>query len=62
MCIRDGAMGVAWLANKLHAHGDSLAAGDIILAGSFTKPMWVEPGDTVHADYGKLGSITCRFQ
>ena len=56
------AMGVAWLANKLHAHGDSLAAGDIILAGSFTKPMWVEPGDTVHADYGKLGSITCRFQ
>ncbi|HAT6538063.1 TPA: 2-oxo-hepta-3-ene-1,7-dioate hydratase, partial [Corynebacterium striatum] len=56
------AMGVAWLANKLHAHGDTLQKGDIILAGSFTKPMWVEPGDTVHADYGKLGAITCRFQ
>ncbi|WP_049192482.1 2-oxo-hept-4-ene-1,7-dioate hydratase [Corynebacterium striatum] len=56
------AMGVAWLANKLHAHGDTLKKGDIILAGSFTKPMWVEPGDTVHADYGKLGAITCRFQ
>lgn len=55
------AMGVAWLANKLHAHGDTLAAGDIILAGSFTKPMWVYPGDTVHADYGSLGAITCRF-
>lgn len=55
------AMGVAWLANKLHAHGDTLAAGDIILAGSFTKPMWVHPGDTVHADYGSLGAITCRF-
>lgn len=55
------AMGVAWLADKLHAHGDTLAAGDIILAGSFTKPMWVHPGDTVHADYGSLGAITCRF-
>lgn len=56
------ATGVAWLANKLHAHGEHLRAGEIILAGSFTKPMWVHPGDTVHADYGKLGSITCRFQ
>ncbi|WP_293770614.1 2-oxo-hept-4-ene-1,7-dioate hydratase [uncultured Corynebacterium sp.] len=56
------AMGVAWLANKLHQHGDTLKAGDILLAGSFTKPMWVYPGDTVHADYGELGSITCRFQ
>ncbi|WP_223694972.1 2-oxo-hept-4-ene-1,7-dioate hydratase [Leifsonia poae] len=55
------ASGVAWLANKLSAHGTTLAAGEIILAGSFTRPMWVERGDTVHADYGQLGAITCRF-
>lgn len=55
------ASGVAWLANKLAAHGDRLEAGEIILAGSFTRPMWVEKGDTVHADYRDLGSITCRF-
>lgn len=55
------AMGVAWLANKLAQHDQSLDAGEIILAGSFTRPMWVERGDTVHADYGQLGSITCRF-
>ncbi|GAA1059444.1 2-oxo-hept-4-ene-1,7-dioate hydratase [Agromyces bracchium] len=55
------AMGVAWLANKLAAHGQSLGAGEIILAGSFTRPMWVERGDTVHADYHDLGSISCRF-
>ncbi|WP_127792831.1 2-oxo-hept-4-ene-1,7-dioate hydratase [Agromyces sp. LHK192] len=55
------AMGVAWLANKLAQHGRSLAAGEIILAGSFTRPMWVERGDTVHADYHDLGSIQCRF-
>ena len=55
------AMGVAWLANKLAQHGQSLEAGEIILAGSFTRPMWVERGDTVHADYGTLGAVTCRF-
>ncbi len=50
------ANGVHWLANKIAAHGDSMKAGDIILAGSFTRPLWVYKGDTVHADYGPLGS------
>ena len=56
------AMGVAWLANKLAQHGQALEAGEIILAGSFTRPMWVERGDTVHADYRELGTVTCRFE
>ena len=55
------AMGVAWLANKLAQHGARLEAGEIVLAGSFTRPMWVHQGDTVLADYGPLGTITCRF-
>ncbi|MGV9711726.1 2-oxo-hept-4-ene-1,7-dioate hydratase [Gordonia sp. NPDC003424] len=55
------ATGVAWLANKLHQHDSSLAAGEIILAGSFTRPMWVERGDSVLCDYGPMGTITCRF-
>lgn len=55
------AAGVAWLADKLARHGTSLDAGEIILAGSFTRPLWVERGDTIHADYGQLGAITCRF-
>ena len=56
------AMGVAWLSNKLAQHGQALGAGEIILAGSFTRPMWVERGDTVHADYRELGTVTCRFE
>ncbi|MFE3059558.1 2-oxo-hept-4-ene-1,7-dioate hydratase [Nocardia sp. NPDC059239] len=55
------ATGVAWLADKLHQHGDRLEAGEIVLAGSFTRPMWVECGDTVLADYGPMGTISCRF-
>ncbi|MCH6469817.1 2-oxo-hept-4-ene-1,7-dioate hydratase [Sinomonas terrae] len=55
------ASGVAWLADKLAQHGQSLRAGDLVLAGSFTRPMWVYEGDTVYADYGPLGAVTCRF-
>jgi 2-oxo-hept-3-ene-1,7-dioate hydratase len=55
------ATGVAWLANKLHQHGARLEAGEIVLAGSFTRPMWVARGDAVLCDYGPMGTITCRF-
>ncbi|MCS3841888.1 2-keto-4-pentenoate hydratase [Microbacterium sp. AK031] len=55
------ATGVAWLANKFHQHGARLEAGEIILAGSFTRPMWVSKGDQVLCDYGPMGTITCRF-
>ncbi|MBD3689216.1 2-oxo-hepta-3-ene-1,7-dioic acid hydratase [Nanchangia anserum] len=55
------ATGVAWLANKLAAHDDHLEAGEIILAGSFTRPLWVEAGDTIVADYKDLGTVTCQF-
>jgi 2-oxo-hept-3-ene-1,7-dioate hydratase len=55
------ATGVAWLANKLHQHGARLEAGEIVLAGSFTRPMSVSRGDSVLCDYGPMGTISCRF-
>jgi 2-oxo-hept-3-ene-1,7-dioate hydratase len=55
------ANGVAWLANKLSAHGVALAPGEIVLAGSFTAPVPVARGDVFHADYGPFGSIAVRF-
>lgn len=55
------ANGVAWLANKLAPYGESLAAGEIVLGGSFTRPVACAAGDTFHADYGPLGSISVRF-
>jgi 2-oxo-hept-3-ene-1,7-dioate hydratase len=53
--------GVAWLANKLAAHDEALEAGEIVLGGSFTRPVPCAAGDTFHADYGPLGSISLRF-
>jgi len=76
LCYRNGAIeesgvaaavlnhpanGVAWLANKLAPHGVELQAGEIILGGSFTRPVPARKGDTFHIDYGRFGSISCYF-
>ncbi|VTU15298.1 2-keto-4-pentenoate hydratase [Variovorax sp. SRS16] len=53
--------GVAWLANRLHRHGVVLQAGEVVLAGSFIRPIDVTKGDTVVADYGEFGTVSCHF-
>ncbi len=55
------ATGVAWLANKIARHSETLQAGDVVLAGSFTRPTAAVKGDTLHADYGPLGTVSFRF-
>jgi 2-oxo-hept-3-ene-1,7-dioate hydratase len=55
------ANGVAWLANKIAQHGEQLNAGDVVLAGSFTRPTPAVAGDTFHVDYGPLGAVAFRF-
>lgn len=55
------ATGVAWLANKIASYGEKLNAGDVVLAGSFTRPTSAENGDCFHVDYGRLGSVSFRF-
>ncbi|MBA4710605.1 2-oxo-hept-4-ene-1,7-dioate hydratase [Aquitalea aquatica] len=55
------ANGVAWLANKLAPFDVSLQPGQVILGGSFTRPVPARAGDTFHVDYGPLGAISCRF-
>jgi len=55
------ALGVAWLANKLGALGTALEPGHIVLAGSFTRVVFAQKGDTIHADYGPLGGIAIQF-
>lgn len=55
------ATGVAWLANKIAPHDEQLNAGDVVLAGSFTRPTNAVAGDNFHVDYGPLGTVSFRF-
>lgn len=56
------ANGVAWLVNKLSTFGVGLDAGEFVLGGSFTRPVFAKAGDTFHVDYGSMGSISCFFK
>jgi 2-oxo-hept-3-ene-1,7-dioate hydratase len=55
------AVGVAWLARKLAPWGEGLKAGEVVLAGSFTRPVAAKKGDLFDADYGPLGRFEFRF-
>ncbi len=55
------ANGIRWIARRFAPHGIALEPGQILLAGSFTRPLAVKAGDTIHADYGVLGGISCQF-
>ena len=55
------AKGIAWLARRYHEQGLTLEKGQVILAGSFTRPIDIRPGDNFDFDYGPLGSFGMRF-
>ncbi|MBW8638442.1 2-oxo-hepta-3-ene-1,7-dioate hydratase [Hoeflea sp. WL0058] len=55
------AMAIAWLANKLGPFGTQLEPGHLMLSGSFTRPVWANKGDTLHADFGPLGGVAVQF-
>ena len=55
------ATSVAWLANKIAPHGLALEPGHVVLAGSFIRPIEARNGDTIHADYGPYGTVSCYF-
>jgi 2-oxo-hept-3-ene-1,7-dioate hydratase len=55
------AIGVAWLARKLAPWGEALEAGEVVLAGSFTRPAIAKRGDRFDADYGPLGRFEFQF-
>lgn len=55
------AAGIAWLVNKLHNVGAGLKKGQIVLGGSFTRPVDIASGDVIQVDYGPLGAIGVSF-
>jgi 2-keto-4-pentenoate hydratase len=49
------------VANLLSAFGETLAAGQIIIAGSITPPLWIAPGEDVAFHLDPIDSISIRF-
>ena len=55
------ANGLVWLARRLAGQGKGLSPGEVVLSGSFTRPLLIAPGDSFHADFGELGGFAIEF-
>lgn len=56
------ALAVAWLAARLDQYGDEIAPGQVVLSGSFIRPVECPGGTHVSADFGSFGTADCRFE
>ena len=59
--LNQPALAVAWLANRLAQYGQRIEAGQIVLSGSFIRPIECRHGDTILADFGPMGTVGCYF-
>jgi 2-oxo-hept-3-ene-1,7-dioate hydratase len=59
--LNDPVMGIVWLVHRLALYGMGLAAGDIVLSGSFIRPLEAPPGSHCEADFGAFGRVTVTF-
>lgn len=59
--LNDPATGIVWLVHRLATLGKGLSAGDIVLSGSFIRPIEATPGCRIEADFGGFGSVSVSF-
>ena len=59
--LNDPVESMVWLVRRLAQYGDGLRAGDVVLSGSFIRPIEARNGDSFRADYGPFGAVHIDF-
>ena len=59
--LNDPIESVVWLARRMASYGQSIKAGQIILSGSFIRPVECPSGSDITADFGDFGSVEINF-
>jgi 2-keto-4-pentenoate hydratase len=59
--LGDPRIALAWLVNEISSRGIAVEHGQIVSTGTCMVPLAIEPGDSVQADYGVLGSVRLAF-
>lgn len=59
--LNDPATGIVWLVQRLAQYNQGLSAGDIVLSGSFIRPLEAPSGSTFKADFGPFGQVDLDF-
>ncbi|WP_433872968.1 2-keto-4-pentenoate hydratase [Saccharopolyspora sp. CA-218241] len=60
--LGDPTTAVAWLARTVAEFGVVLEAGHLVLPGSCTRAVDVDPGSVFRAEFAGLGHVTARFE
>jgi 2-oxo-hept-3-ene-1,7-dioate hydratase len=59
--LDDPVTGILWLVHRLARYGQGLRAGDIVLSGSFIRPIEAPSGSRFEADFGAFGRVEVSF-
>lgn len=59
--LNDPVQSVVWLARRMAAYGDAIKAGQVVLSGSFIRPVECPPGTRIDADFGPFGHVRIAF-
>ncbi|WP_300514094.1 2-oxo-hept-4-ene-1,7-dioate hydratase [Aliiroseovarius sp.] len=59
--LNDPVESVVWLARRMSQYGQRIEPGEVILSGSFIRPVECPSGTEIHADFGPFGSVDIAF-
>ena len=59
--LNDPVESVVWLARRMTQYGQSIEPGQIILSGSFIRPVECPSGSKISADFGSFGAVDINF-
>ena len=59
--LNDPVESVVWLARRMAQYGQRIEPGQIILSGSFIRPVECPSGAQIHADFGAFGHVDINF-
>ena len=59
--LDDPVTGILWLVHRLAQYGQGLAVGEVVLSGSFIRPIEAPPGSRFEADFGDFGHVSVGF-
>lgn len=60
--LNDPVESVVWLARRMAQYGQSIEPGQVILSGSFIRPIECPSGSHIRADFGAFGSVEISFE
>ena len=60
--LNDPVESVVWLARRMAQYGQSIEPGQIILSGSFIRPVECPSGTQILANFGPFGHVEISFE